>query len=55
MPGADNSAPFPEGSYWEYLNYVPRVWSDDTPQEYSMGDVQQMVREAVNKILNKQL
>ena len=55
VPGADNSAPFPEGSYWEYLNYVPRVWGDDTPQEYSMGDVQQMVREAVNKILNKQL
>ena len=42
-------------SYDEYINYIPRVWANDTTQEYSMDDVQQMVREAVNKILNKQL
>ena len=55
VPGADNSTPHPKGSYWEYLNYIPRAWANDTAQEYSMDDVQQMVREAVNKILNKQL
>ena len=55
VPGADNSTPFPKGSYDEYINYIPRVWANDTTQEYSMDDVQQMVREAVNKILNKQL
>ena len=55
VPGVDNSTPYPEGSYWGYLNYIPRIRVNDTTQEYSMGDVQQMVREAVNKILNKQL
>ena len=55
VPGVDNSTPYPEGSYWGYLNYIPRIGVNDTTQEYSMGDVQQMVREAVNKILNKQL
>ena len=55
VPGADNSTPFPKGSYDEYINYIPRVWANDATQEYSMDDVQQMVREAVNKILNKQL
>lgn len=55
VPGADNSAPFPEGSYNEYLNNVPRIRTNGATQEYSMDDVQQMVREAINKILNKQL
>ena len=55
VPGADNSTPFPKGSYYDYLNNVPRVWANDTTPEYSMDDVQQMVREAINKILNKQL
>ena len=55
VPGADNSTPFPKGSYEEYINYIPRVWANDATQEYSMDDVQQMVREAINKILNKQL
>ena len=55
VPGADNSNPFPKGSYYDYLNNVPRVWANDTTPEYSMDDVQQMVREAINKILNKQL
>ena len=55
VPGADNSTPFPKGSYDEYINYIPRVWANNATQEYSMDDVQQMVREAVNKILNKQL
>lgn len=55
VPGADNSTPFPKGSYEEYINYIPRIWANDATQEYSMDDVQQMVREAVNKILNIQL
>ena len=55
VPGADNSTPFPEGSYNEYLNNIPRIWANGATQEYSMDDVQQMVREAINKILNKQL
>ena len=55
VPGADNSAPFPEGSYNEYLNNIPRIRANGATQEYSMDDVQQMVREAINKILNKQL
>lgn len=55
VPGADNSTPFPEGSYNEYLNNVPRIRTNGATQEYSMDDVQQMVREAINKILNKQL
>ena len=55
VPGADNSTPFPEGSYNEYLNNIPRIRANGATQEYSMDDVQQMVREAVNKILNKQL
>ena len=55
VPGADNSPHYPKGSYYEYLDYIPRVSANGTAQEYSMGDIQQMVREAVNKILNKQL
>ena len=55
IPGVDNSNPYPDGSFYEWLNNVPRVQANDTTQEYSMNDVQQMVREAVNKILNKQL
>lgn len=55
VPGVDNSTPYPEGSYDEYLNNIPRVWANNATQEYSMDDVQQMVREAVNKILNIQL
>ena len=55
IPGADNSNPFPEGSFYYFFNDIPRVWANDTAQEYSMNDVQQMVREAINKILNKQL
>ena len=55
VPGADNSTPFPEGSYNEYLNNIPRIRANGATQEYSMDDVQQMVREAINKILNKQL
>ena len=55
VPGADNSTPFPEGRYNEYLNNIPRIWANGATQEYSMDDVQQMVREAINKILNKQL
>ena len=55
IPGVDNSNPFPDGSFYDWLNNVPRVQANDTTQEYSMNDVQQMVREAVNKILNKQL
>ena len=54
IPGADNSNPFPDGSIYEWLNNVPRVQAYDTTHEYSMDDVQQMVREAVNKILNEQ-
>ena len=55
VPGVDNSPHYPKGSYYEYLDYIPRVSANGTAQEYSMGDIQQMVREAVNKILNKQL
>ena len=55
IPGADNSNPFPDGDFYHFFNDIPRVWANDTTQEYSMDDVQQMVREAVNKILNKQL
>lgn len=53
IPGIDNSNPYPQGDYYDMFNNVPRVEVGEQSQEYSVDDVQQMVREAINKILKK--
>ena len=53
FPGIDNSNPYPQGDYYDMFNNVPRVEVGEPSQEYSIDDVQQMVREAINKILKK--
>ena len=53
IPGIDNTNPYPQGDYYNIFNNVPRVEVEEPSQEYSVDDVQQMVREAVNKILKK--
>ena len=53
IPGIDNSNPYPQGDYYDMFNNIPRVEVGEPSQEYSVDDVQQMVREAINKILKK--
>ena len=53
IPGIDNSNPYPQEDYYNMFNNVPRVEVGEPSQEYSVDDVQQMVREAINKILKK--
>jgi hypothetical protein len=53
IPGIDNSNPYPQGDYYNMFNNIPRVEVGEQSQEYSVDDVQQMVREAINKILKK--
>ena len=53
IPGVDNSNPYPQGDYYDMFNNIPRVEAGEQSQEYSVDDVQQMVRETINKILKK--
>ena len=53
FPGIDNSNPYPQGDYYDMFNNIPRVEAGEQSQEYSVDDVRQMVREAINKILKK--
>ena len=53
IPGIDNSNPYPQGDYYDMFNNIPRVEAGEQSQEYSVDDVRQMVREAINKILKK--
>ena len=53
IPGIDNSNPYPQGDYYDMFNNIPRVEAGEQPQEYSVDDVKQMVREAINIILKK--